>query len=282
MDIISYIRLLRLPQWLKNVMLFFPPVLGGVILHPGMFEKGIQPFISFCMASSSMYILNDILDRHHDMHHPVKRNRPIPSGKVPLFSAILICFIFFICALLLAARISLLFILILGAYLAISVFYTIILKSIAVIDLFCISAGFLLRLQAGGVAFGIDISDWLFLTVFLLAVFLSTGKRLSEKITLGANAGNHRKALLTYPPGFLEGTMYLTGSAVLVTYTMYVIKRPILVYTVPLCTFGLLRYILRVKSGLSGDPTESLLRDFPLLAVGILWTGLVGWSIYGR
>jgi decaprenyl-phosphate phosphoribosyltransferase len=279
-DIIPYIRLLRLPQWLKNIMLFFPPVLGGVILQPGMLGKGIQPFISFCLASSSMYIFNDIRDRHHDMHHPVKRKRPIPSGKITLFSAILISIVFATCALFLAARISPLFMLILGAYLTISICYTVILKSIPIIDLFCISAGFLLRLQAGGEAFGITISEWLFLSVFLLAVFLSTGKRLNEKITLGDNAGNHRKALLTYPPGFLEGAMYMTGGAVLVTYTQYVISRHTLVYTVPLCCFGLMRYAFRVQAGEGGDPTESLLKDAPLFVTALLWVSMVVLAIY--
>jgi decaprenyl-phosphate phosphoribosyltransferase len=118
------------------------------------------------------------------------------------------------------------------------------------------------------------------LSVFLLAIFLSTGKRLYEKNALGENAANHRKALESYPPGFLDGTMYMTGGAVLVTYTLYVIEHQVLIYTVPLCCFGLLRYILRVKSGLGGDPTESLVRDVPLLVVGVLWVLMVGWGIY--
>ena len=140
----------------------------------------------------------------------------------------------------------------------------------------------MLRLEAGGVAFTIDISEWLFLSVFLLALFLSTGKRLSEKIRLGTAAVKHRKTLNEYPEGFLEGVMYMTGAAVLVTYTMYVISRHsgMLLYTVPLCSFGLLRYILRIKSGMGGDPTESLLKDAPLLIVGALWTVMVGWGIY--
>jgi 4-hydroxybenzoate polyprenyltransferase len=151
------------------------------------------------------------------------------------------------------------------------------------VDIFCISAGFLLRLQAGGAAFNVVISEWLFLSVFLLSVFLSTGKRLAEKQRLGVAACHHRKALLAYPEGFLEGVLNMTGGAVLVTYTMYVISRhsALLVYTVPLCCFGLLRYILRVKTGKGGDPTESLTKDVPLLLVGMAWVVMVGWGIYG-
>ena len=149
-------------------------------------------------------------------------------------------------------------------------------------DIFCISACFLLRLEAGGSAFTIVISEWLFLSVFLLALFLSTGKRLSEKTCLGAAAVMHRKSLNAYPEGFLDGVMYMTGAAVLVTYTMYVISRhsTLLIYTVPLCSFGLLRYILRIRCGKGGDPTESLLKDVPLLIVGVVWAVMVGWGIY--
>lgn len=273
--------ILRPTQWLKNLMLFFPPFLGGELLAPGMLAKGGLPMLSFCLASSSTYVLNDILDREHDRNHPRKKNRPIPSGMVSLSMAGALYVVLLAGALLSASRLSTVFISILLAYLLISALYSFFLKRLPIIDLFCISAGFIFRLQAGGEAFGVEISSWLFLSVFLLSIFLSTGKRLYEKNALGDNAGNHRKSLLLYPPGFLDGTMYMTGSAVLVTYTMYVISRHTLIFTVPLCCFGLLRYILRVKSGLGGDPTESLLKDGTLFVVGILWAVMIGWGIYG-
>jgi hypothetical protein len=137
-----------------------------------------------------------------------------------------------------------------------------------------------MRLYGGGEAFGVFISDWLFLTVFLLAIFLSVGKRYSERRILGASAGCHRKTLENYPDGFLESAMYLSGAAVLVTYSIYAIAKPLLVYTVPLCLFGLLRYLMMVKSGSEGDPTEALTKDGPLLVVSLLWATLVGVSIY--
>jgi 4-hydroxybenzoate polyprenyltransferase len=188
-----------------------------------------------------------------------------------------------VAAVLLAASISVKFLSILVIYLSISVLYTFLLKNYPLIDLFCISSGFILRLLAGGEAFGVAISEWLFLTVFLLALFLSTGKRYSEKKSLGDGAGLHRRALVSYPDGFLDGLLFMAGSTVLVTYTMYVISRhsTLLLYSVPLCFFGLLRYILRVLSGKGGDPTESLIRDLPLLLVGICWVVMVGWGIYG-
>ncbi len=275
-------RLLRVKQWLKNLMLFFPPYLGGVLLQPGLALKGVVPFLSFCLASSASYIVNDLLDRVSDCHHPAKKHRPLASGQVSSAAALVLALALLLCAFALASTVSLAFTLILLTYLFVALAYSLRLKHVPVVDLFCISAGFLLRLQAGGAVFGIAISEWLFLSVFLLAVFLSTGKRFAEKALLGSDGGAHRKSLHLYPPGFLEGTMYMTGSCVLVTYTMYVVAHRTLVYTVPLCCFGLLRYLFRIKSGQGGDPTESLLRDVPLFAVGFLWAVMVGWGIYGH
>lgn len=282
MTLISYIRLLRPNQCVKNLLLFFPPFLGGVLFHPGVFSLGLLPFISFTTASSATYVLNDILDARSDANHPKKKFRPIPSGEITLSVAGGMSGFFLLLSLLLAWQVSVTFLLILLAYLVISIAYSFKLKHYPVLDIFCISAGFLMRLQAGGEAFSIVISAWLFLSVFLLALFLGTGKRLSEKKMLGDKAESHRKSLLAYPDGFLEGVMCLTGGSVLVTYTMYVITRHALVYTVPLCCFGLLRYMLRVHQGLGGDPTDSLLKDIPLFSVGLIWTIMVGWTIYGR
>ena len=282
MKISAYIKLLRPTQWLKNLMLFFPPFLGGEMLQPGLAQRGLLPFVSFCLGSSATYILNDFLDRHLDTQHPRKKHRPIPSGVVSLSAACFLGLSCLIASLLLAAQLSTGFLIILVTYLVVTSCYSLKLKELPLVDLFCIAAGFLLRLEAGGVVFHIAISDWLFLSVFLLAVFLATGKRLGEKTGLGDNAGGHRKSLLSYPEGFLQGTMYMTGGAVLVTYTQYVIARHTMIYTVPLCCFGLLRFIMRVQSGQGGDPTESLVRDMPLFFVGLLWTAMIGWGLYGR
>jgi 4-hydroxybenzoate polyprenyltransferase len=267
---------------MKNFMLFFPPFLGGELLVPGVFSRGVLPFISFCLASSSAYVLNDILDAENDRNHPRKKKRPIASGIISLPVAAVLYITLLAGSFFLALRLSPVFLYILLGYLIISIFYSLFLKKLPIVDLFCISAGFLFRLQAGGEVYGINISGWLFLSVFLLSIFLSTGKRLYEKNALGEDAGSHRESLQYYPPGFLDGTMYMTGSSVLVTYTMYVISRHTLIYTVPLCCFGLLRYMLRVKSGLGGDPTESLVKDLPLLVVGLLWAAMVGLGIYGQ
>lgn len=183
---------------------------------------------------------------------------------------------------LLGGFVSSLFLCYLLAYLIISLAYSWQLKKLPIVEMFCVVSGFLLRLFAGGEAFNIRISDWLFLSVFLLALYLICGKRLSELKHEGGEApASIRPVLSIYPPGFLEGTMYVSGASVLVTYTMYVLVHPILVYTVPLCCFGLLTYLLRVMSGHGGDPTRALLKDPGLLIVALVWVVLTGFSIYG-
>jgi len=275
-----HLTMLRPAQWLKNLMLFFPPLLSGQMLSNGIVERGLLLFVSFCLVSSAGYIFNDLLDRKRDAIHPKKRLRAIASGAVSARSASLYAAVLLISGLLLAGRFTPAILLLLLGYVVVSLLYSLTLKSMPLVDLFCIAAGFLIRLQAGGELFAIPISPWLFLTVFLLAIFLSTGKRLSESHSLGNSACEHRASLARYPSGFLAGTMYMTGSAVLVTYAMYVILKPRLIFTVPLCLFGLLRYILRVSSGENGDPTESLLKDWVLFVVSSVWLVMVIWSIY--
>ena len=281
MNVPAYIALCRPIQWLKNLMLFFPAFLGGTFFRPGSFHVGAVSFISFGMASSSSYVLNDILDRFNDANHPTKKYRPLPSGHVSVAAAYFLCLLLLSAGAVLAFSVSLSFGLFVLVYVAVQLSYSLRLKEVAILDIFCIAAGFLLRLEAGGLVFHVDVSSWLFLSVFLLALFLSTGKRLGEIEILGERAGEHRRCLTSYPPGFLEGVMYMTGGSVMVTYTMFVMSRHTLVYTVPLCCFGLFRYVYRIKSGLGGDPTEALTKDLPLFTTSALW-GLMIWYGYYR
>jgi 4-hydroxybenzoate polyprenyltransferase len=262
-------------------MVYFPPFLGGS-LFLCLQIRALIPFAAFCLVSSSTYILNDILDCEHDRHHPDKQKRPLPDGLISVRSAWLLSILLLCAGVFAAWMVSPSFFAILSAYLCISTAYSLKLKEFAIVDIFCISSGFLLRLEAGGAAFNVPISEWLFLTVFLLSLFLSSGKRMSEKRRLGETASSHRKSLAAYPKGVLDGILYMSGSSVLVTYSMYAISRhsTLLIYSVPLCCFGLLRYIYRLHKGKGGDPTESLTRDVPLLIIGIVWVVMVGWGIY--
>lgn len=276
----AFLKLARPHQWLKNLMIFFPPFLSGSLLQQGVLEKGIMPMLSFCLASSAAYVLNDTLDAGRDRSHPRKMLRPVASGEVSPVAAGVFALVLAAGGVAAALAVGTEFVLFVAAYLVISLCYSFKLKDLPIVDLFCIASGFLLRLYAGGAAFGVVISEWLFLSVFLLSLFLSTGKRLCEKGGLREGAADHRKALESYPPGFLDLVMGITGATALVTYTMYTVSRYALVYTVPLCTFGLLRYTMRVKSGEGGDPTEALLRDVPLFVTGLVWAIMVAVAVY--
>lgn len=280
MKFLFALNIIRPKQWIKNLMVFFPPFLSGSFFYPDILNKGIAPFLAFCFASSCSYVFNDIYDFDYDAVHPRKRTRPLASGKVSMAVARGLVVLLLILSLALAWSVSTLFVLYVGAYLAVSGLYTLFLKRIPVFDVFCISLGFVLRLYGGGEAFDVYVSDWLFLSVFLLSLFLSFGKRFSEQKILGNEAGSHRSTLKDYPGGFLESAMYLTGSAVLMTYAMYAINTPLMVYTVPLCVFGLLRYLMRIKAGNDGDPAEVLFKDPALFVVGVLWGIAVGFSVY--
>jgi 4-hydroxybenzoate polyprenyltransferase len=275
---LAMFRLIRPKQWIKNLMVFFPPFLSGSIFQDGMLMKGVVPFIAFCCASSASYIYNDLQDKNQDSLHPRKKKRPLSSGEVSEGQAIVLLVACLVLCLFLASSVSQLFLLYVIIYLAISGAYSMLLKHLPIFDVFCIAFGFVLRLYGGGEAFGVYVSDWLFLSVFLLATFLSVGKRYSEQKMLNETAGEHRSTLSAYPEGFLDSAMYLSGSAVLITYAMYAITRPLMVYTVPLCVFGLLRYLMHIKSGGEGDPAETLLKDPTLLIIGLLWAVMVGIS----
>jgi 4-hydroxybenzoate polyprenyltransferase len=275
-----YLQLLRPKQWLKNLMLLFPPLFGGVLFTSGGLRELALPVLAFCLASSANYAINDVLDAQKDACHPRKKNRPIPSGAIQPRAAVVFGVVLFAVAVALGIAVSIPFLLILLAYLLLSSAYSFRLKDIPVVDLFCVSAGFLLRLHAGGIAFGVPISDWLFLSVFLLSIFLSLGKRIAEKQLLLEACASHRPVLQAYPLNFLHGTMYMTGATVLVTYAMYVVVHPGLLYTIPLCCFGLFRFMYRVIKESNGDPTEALLHDKVLLTVGLIWLLMVSYSLY--
>jgi len=261
-------------------MLIFPPFFGGIFFLPETLTHLTLPFVSFSLGASGMYIFNDIADLEKDKLHHSKKNRPLPAGKISKTSAFYLGTTVTLLSLILATQISWLFFLYLLAYQTLIICYSIWWKQIVILDIFCIAIGFLLRLEAGGAAFATPVSEWLFLTVFFLALFLGAGKRLAEKKSLRTNASAHRSVLSQYRTGFLESIMFMTGGTVLVTYSIYVIGRPFLIYTVPLCCLGLLRYLHRIWCGQSGDPMEILINDRIMLIISICWLLVISYSIY--
>jgi len=277
---LTYLSFIRVNQWIKNLLILFPPFFGGTLFSPDVFYNILPAILAFCFASSSNYIINDLKDIEVDKNHFTKKKRLLASGKISKNKALLLAIIFLMSSFLFAYFVSDMFWAYLLSYIIISFLYTFLVKNLVIIDIFFISFGFLVRVLAGGEAFAIEVSKWLFMTVFMVSLFLATGKRLGELMLLGQEAEKHRKSLALYSQSFLEGALWFSASSALVTYALYTLEqRSGLFYTVPLAAFGLFRYIFISKEG-RGDPTDALLKDKQIMAVGIIWLTAICYSVY--
>lgn len=265
---------LRPHQWVKNLLVLAPPFFGGALFTDGsMFVKMFLAFVGFSLASSTAYIINDITDIEQDRLHPQKRQRPLSSGRINIFTAVVLGFITLALSLAASYKIGLDFLLITLAYLALSLAYSFYLQKIEIIDVFCIAIGFVLRIEAGGIASGIEVSNWLLLTTFLLSLLLAFGKRRHELALHHDPENPFREVLLRYNTNFLDTTLSIFATTAIVTYAIYTvdIESRIFLITVPFAIFGVLRYMYLVQTDTRGDPTESLFKDRPLLFSVVVW-----------
>ena len=277
-----YIKLLRPRHWLKNILLFAAPLFGGRILSSDTLSMAVPAFISFCLCTSAAYIYNDIKDLEKDRLHPEKRHRPIASGGINIKGAITLAVLLATASLITAYIIRPLFFYYVLSYLSIQIAYSTYLKRIVIVDIFCIALGFVIRVLAGGTAFNTEVSHWLMLTMFMISLVLASGKRLGEASLLNDRAQGHRSTLDHYSISTLKEILVISSSASLVSYALYSIEQfPVFIYTLPVVTFGLFRYIHISKKGL-GDPTEALTRDRPLILTVILWLLIVILTRYNR
>ena len=284
-------------QWSKNLF-----VLAALVFSAG--EHGIQrepasaslwAFAAFCLASSAVYLVNDVLDVEKDRAHPEKRTRPIASGELGIGSALASAALFFSGAVALAAtrgggRDA---VLVLLGYGAINIAYSTRLKSIVLVDAFCIATGFLLRLGAGGVAAGAEISRWAFLCTLFLALFLALNKRRAELALLGDGSANTRPSLQHYTVPFLDQMVSVLAACTIVAYTMYTVDpdtaakfggASALFWSVPFVAFGIGRYMVLVQNGRGGEnPARILLGgDGWFLLNTLLWAAVVGYALFGK
>jgi len=282
MILFSIIKLLRPNQWIKNLLLLFPLFFAGKLFDTHLRSNIFPALISFSLAASCCYIINDIIDRDTDKNHHSKRNRAIARGDISIPVALILAISLYIAGMLIASTVSRRFEGFVIIYFLVSCAYTFYFKNVVLADIFFITFGFVIRLLSGGEAFRITVTSWLFLTVFLVSLMLGAGKRLGELVSLGDGAHRHRKILIHYSHAFLEGLLWFSAAAALVTYALYTVEREnSLYYTVPLAAFGLIRYIYIVKQG-RGDPTEALLFDKQILTAGFLWACLIGFIIYAK
>lgn len=275
------LALVRPAHWVKNLLILIPPFFSGQLFSSSALVLVVPVLVSFCCAASAGYVINDIADAAKDRLHPQKRNRPIAAGAIAVETAGLVAFALLVVAFVVALAVTGSFSMWLAAYVLTSAAYTLVVKRIFLLDTFAIAACFIIRVWAGGSAFGVPISNWLFLTTFFLSLFLAVGKRLGERRLLGATASLHRRNLTASTEEFLKTALWAMAIVTLVTYALYTVEiRNSLYYTVPFATYGVLRYLFLIEDRGTGDPTDLVLRDLPLVGLLGLWAAVVGVFIY--
>ncbi len=274
---------LRPQQWVKNFLVLAPPFFGGVLFTSAdMFLKMFLAFVGFSLASSTAYILNDISDIEHDRLHPQKKERPLTSGRINVFTAVVLAIITLSLSLAASFSIGVDFLIVTALYLLLSLSYSYYLQKIEIVDVFCIAIGFVLRIEAGGLASGIQVSNWLLLTTFLLSLLLAFGKRRHELVLHNNPQSSFREVLSRYNANFLDTTLSIFATTAIVTYAIYTaeMESRIFLVTVPFAIFGVLRYMYLVQTDTRGDPTDSLYKDRPLLLTVLLWFLITAAIIY--
>jgi decaprenyl-phosphate phosphoribosyltransferase len=285
------LRVARPRQWVKNLLVFAAPAAAGGLSHGTVAAHAAGAFGVFCLAASGTYFVNDTLDVAADRHHPVKRLRPVAAGVVPAPVAVVVG------SVLMALSIGLAWVLagshlalVVAVYVAITTAYSLRLKHEPVVDLACVSSGFVLRAIAGGVATGKPLSDWFIIVSSFGALLIVTGKRSAEHTELGDVRGAHRPTLNAYPETFLRSVRLLAASVTVTAYCLWAFERsaqlnrgehPIW-FELSIVPFviAILHVELRFSRGQGGAPEEMALRDRTLQALGVIWVALVAVGIY--
>lgn len=287
----SYLSLIRVHQWIKNLFVFAPLFFSGHLLQVDKLQLSLVAFIAFCLNASSLYIINDIADVEKDRLHPIKRNRAIASGKISKTKALLL---FSLCAtvsFVLAFSVDSYLSLVLLIYFSLNLLYSFWLKKIHLIDVFIIAIGFVLRVLAGGVITGIEISHWLYIMTFLIALFIAFAKRRDD-VLIQINSGEKmRQAIDGYNLEFISSAISLLSGVLIVAYLLYITSPEITerfrnkhAYISALFVImGILQYLqITLVQNKSGSPTKLLLKDTFLQVTVALWVLFFAFIIYIR
>ena len=297
----SLVQIARPIHWVKNLALFAALIFTGNLYNEALFIKVIWAIITFNLATSATYIFNDVADVKRDRLHPIKKHRPVASGKISPSLALFAALTFAVFSLALAKDLSPLFFFMVGAYLALQALYSLGLKNLAIIDILVIAAGFIIRVYAGAFVIDAHLSVWFLLCVVSVALFLAAGKRRAELNLLPS--GVTRGSLTHYQPELLNSYVTMFGNAAWMSWALFTffespraslpvwlflaeISRAttvnkLLMVTIPVTIFGVMRYQSLIFEGRSEAPEKLLLTDIALVSSIILWLGLVIWILYG-
>ena len=280
---------LRPAQWTKNLLVFAGLLFGRRLFDLPSVLDAVSAFAVFCALSGAVYLVNDVADRDSDRQHPLKAQRPIASGALPVPVALGAALALATIALATAYPIGPVFAVVAATYLALQITYSFPLKHIVIIDVLTIAIGFVLRAVGGAVAVQVEIGHWLLVCTILLALFIALAKRRHEIVLLADDAVSHRPILGEYTPYLLDQMIGVVTATTLISYVFYTISPETqakfgtawLGLTIPFPLYGIFRYLYLVhqRQG-GGSPADMLLTDRPLLACVALWALTVAVIIY--
>ena len=272
-------RLMRPRQWVKNGFVLAPLLFTGQFTQAGSVAQALLAALLFCLAASSVYVVNDWRDVERDRRHPVKRHkRPMASGAVtPRMALVLLLTLYALLAA--GAWLQPKVMVVIGLYLLLNLAYSFGLKHQPVIDIFIVASGFVLRAIAGAVALDVQMSSWMFVTTLCLALYMAAIKRRQELVRAGGHES--REVLQRYSLPLIERYAEMSATGALVFYSLFVMSaHPGLNVTIPLVLFGLFRYWYVVEIHEGGEsPTDVLLSDWQLLAAVTAWLALCAWRL---
>ena len=279
----ALLKTMRPRQWTKNIFIFAALVFDKQLLIFHAFVRTAAGFVLFCLISSAVYIFNDLADVEADREHPVKKNRPIPSGKLPIGTALTAGILLVIAALALGFWLSPDFALVLAVYFLLNLAYSKWLKHIPILDVLVLAAGFVLRVGAGvTIIHVVRFSPWLYVVMTLLALYLGFGKRRAELTLLSDDASAHRKVLEGYTIPLLDQYIMIVSGTTIVAYSLYTFSAPnvpanhSMMLTIPFVLYAIFRYLYLVQiKHAGGEPEEILLSDRPLQVALLLWALVV-------
>jgi len=281
------LRAMRPKQWLKNVLVLSAPLAAGRLFEPIVLLQAATAFVAFCLLSATVYLINDIRDIDEDRQHPKKRLRPIAAGELRIPTAWVMAVVCAAAAFIIAFLTSNLLGITLAVYLGLQLLYSLLLKHQPIIDLAMVASGFLLRAVAGGVATGIELSQWFLLVASFGSLFMVAGKRYSEMIALGAEAGT-RRSLERYTVSYLRFAWMISAATVLMAYSLWAFENrdlgplgvPWTALSIAPFTLGLLQYAREIDLGGAGAPEDIVLSDRVLQVIGLLWLVLIAIAVF--
>lgn len=274
-------QLLRIPQWIKNFFVFVPLLFSLHLFEASYFLKSLYAFVLFSLSSSLIYVFNDIIDVKSDAAHPVKKFRPLPSGKIKISTGWIITFILFLIVVIASLNLPVDFNYFLFGFIALNVIYSLLFKHIVLLDIFSIAAGFTIRVLAGAVIISVPVSSWLILTTMFISLFLGVMKRHSELVQM-ADVENHitRKVLSDYSTTFTNQMATVAAAGVIICYALYTVaQRTVqvfgtenLIYTTPFVVFGIFRFMYLEYLNKKGEnTTQIMLSDVQMIVTVLLY-----------